>query len=175
MEKQYTRDVLCDFEIKILTMNKINGFMPMSVSSYEEKIHITHHCEDHININFKTMMNPYELLDVIEKIVVITVESNNHLIPIQRYELKSDFIYKNMKTGEVKILFAPVTEKKNDTIDFNQRMLEMLNSLCVDSYNCRQYLERVIKKIEEENPTRRGLLNCLGELKRECHICGWNV
>ena len=173
MEIEYAKDALFNFEIKILTMNKIKGFLPMSISKYDEKLSIIYHEEECNKVNFKMLNNPYKLMNILENVMIVVMDSGNYLIPIERYDLKADLIYINSKLGEIRILFVPVEE--GETNDFKNKMLDFISDLPVEHGICRQYIDRVTTKLEEENLTRRGFLNFLGELKRECHICGWDV
>ena len=111
------------------------------------------------------------MLQILEDIIYIIIDASNYLIPIERYKLSTELVY--ISRNGVKIMFEPIDENNSTEADFNSYILEFLSDVDVERDICVQYLERVKTKIKEENPSRRGLLNYIGELKREIYICGW--
>ena len=172
MERRYEKNALYDFEIKILTSGSIKGFLPLSIRKNEENLYLKSFTEGAKVLDFSVITSPSQLLQILEEIILIIEEASNYLILIERFELSKDVIY--VEQNRVKIRFIPISGNSEELEDVNLRLLQLIAQIPVVNDICTQYLERVKDKIEEDNPNRRGLLNYIGELKREIYICGWD-
>ncbi|MBN7772672.1 hypothetical protein [Clostridium aminobutyricum] len=174
MEKIFVKNRIKNFEIKIFSEGQCSAFLPMSFIEKEDKWYVTYFSEDYIPMVHLNLNNPYELLHMIEKLLLSIKDAENHLILFNRYTLLKEEIFFSKKFDQVRLMFDPVVDDQ-EMEAFSAKMVNILieiKKLVLEKRAC-EYLEMIIYKLDYSNISREGLINYIGELKREVHICGW--
>jgi hypothetical protein len=174
MEKNFDSRDIKDFELKIFLEGQCNAFMPMSFIVKEKDILVTYFSEGYIPIMDVVFNNPFEMLQIVEKLLLCVKDAENHLIPLSRFSIGEECIYFSKEMNRVCLMFKPVDDKiGNGSFAFKtEELLKKLKDLTVDMRIC-EYLDMVIDKLSYSNIGREALTNYIGELKRDVHICGW--
>lgn len=172
MQSFYNSNEIKDFEIKILASGRCQCFVPMSFIRLKEKLKVTYYTEGYKNLDLVQLENPYELIGILEKLVLCIKEAQNHLILFTRYSLGNDYIFINQDLTSVKIKFVPICEECGNRV-FSNKMVSFLKKLQMKDIRCREYIDMIIEKLLNFNLSMESLINYLGELKREAYLCGW--
>lgn len=192
MDALYDKNCIRTFEIKILASGEADAFLPMSFMEESEKLKVTYFTEDYMKMTECSYENPFFMLDIIEKVLIVVKAAENRLIPWYRYMLTVDTVFlkgsysmnnpvnteiKKTNRGcgirdEIKICFVPKNnEGRNDSL--NSCFTGFIESMKCDNERCTEYAEKIRNKIKAENPSYMSVLTYIGELKREAFICGW--
>lgn len=172
MERVYESNEIREFEIKILASGNCKCFIPMSFVKIKGQLSVTYHIDGYKELKINQINNPYEMLNVVEKLVLCIKEAQNHLILQSRYCLMENLIFSNQNMSNIKIMFMPIKElDSNET--FACKFVVFLKQMCFKDKRCNEYINIVIDKLENFNLSMRDFVNYLGELKREVYLCGW--
>ncbi|MHC1722413.1 MAG: DUF6382 domain-containing protein [Aminipila sp.] len=172
METFYEKNEIKDFEVKIFATGNCESFIPMSFVKINEKMGVTYHTEGFKQLDFNQLKNPYEVLNVVEKLVLAIKAAQNHFILQSRYSLEENYIYMNQDKAIIKIKFVPINEGVMK-MDFSSKISLFLRHLNLNNIRCCEYINMVIEKLENGNLSMEALINYLGEVKREAYLCGW--
>ncbi len=172
MDSFYKNNEIRDFEIKIFASDSCKSFIPMTFVNIQGKLNVNYHLEGYKEINFEKLENPYQLLEIIEKIAFCMKEAHNHLILYSRYILTKEVIYIDQINSNLKIKFVPSNDE-GKTEEFSVKVKSLLRELGIKNIRCLEYIDMIIKKLDKYDLSMQSLFNYIGELKREAYLCGW--
>lgn len=172
MESLYDCNEIRDYEIKIFASGNCKCFVPMSFMKTNQKLCVIYHTEGYQKLDLSQFQDPYEILNLVEKMVLCVKEAQNHLILHTRYYLTENYIYLDQDMSVMKIIFIPSKENEEKP-NFSEKMVHFLEEMKFENVRCSEYINLVIHKLEKFNLSMGALLNYLSELKREIHLCGW--
>lgn len=173
IERIFERNEIKSFEIRILSEGQCKAFLPMSFIEKGYSLFVTYHTEEYVPLIRLDLNHPYELLHKIEMLLISIKDAENYLIPFERYMILAEEIFFSEKWEHIRLRFEP--ENAQVLEDFATKFSKLINQIkiLVLDDRTKEYLEMVIKKLENTNISREGITNYIGELKREVHICGW--
>lgn len=172
MEEFYENNKIKNFEVKIFASGDCQSFLPMSFAQINEKLRVMYHTEGYTQLDLEQLKSPYEMLGVVEQLVIAIKTAQNHLILYSKYDLIPKLIYTDLKKSQLKIKFMPIKEELRK-ITFSQKIIMFLKEMNFEDIRCCEYINMVIDKMEKENLSMESLINYVGELKREAYLCGW--
>lgn len=173
IERIFERNEIKNFEIRILSEGQCRAFLPMSFVERGGNLYVTYHTEEYTPLISLDLNHPYDLLHRIEKLLISIKDAEHYLIPFERYMIVKEEIFFSEKWDHIRLKFEP--ENEHVLEDFATKFSKLINQIkiLVLDDRTKEYLEMVIKKLENTNISREGITNYIGELKREVHICGW--
>lgn len=173
IERIFEQNQIKNFEIRILSEGQCQAFLPMSFIEKGYNLFVTYHTEEYIPLISLDLNQPYDLLHRIEMLLICIKDAENYLIPFERYMILKEEIFFSEKWEYIRLKFEPESEQVLE--DFSTKFSKLMNQIkiLVLDERTKEYLEMVIKKLENTNISREGITNYIGELKREVHICGW--
>lgn len=172
-ERVFERNEIKTFEMRILSEGQCRAFLPMSFIKRGCNLYVTYHTEEYVPLISLDLNQPFDLLHRIEKLLISIKDAENYLLPFERYMIVKEDIFFSEKWDHIRLKFEPETEHLSE--DFSTKFSELISQIMilVLDERTKEYLEMVIKKLENTNISREGITNYIGELKREVHICGW--
>lgn len=173
MESRYEIGEIEDFEVKILASGSYSCFLPLSFVERQGKLEVTEHRAGFRQIQVDVLQNPYELLEVIEKLVLCMKEAHNRLIRPERYKLEKNSLYADEAGHQQRIRFMP-EHVKGDVPGISEKLRLFLQLWQPENHRCQEYVTRVIEKLTELTLSTEGILSYISELKREVYLCGWD-
>lgn len=198
VEKTFEIGHIKKYEINILAGGECTSFIPMSFIEENNSVRVIYNTQGFCKLSIENLNNPYKVLATLEKIAILIKNANNHLILYNRYCIEKNNIYTNESCSEFKLIFLP---KKNPSeIEFSQVIINLLQQFLVDSIDSRgvdsidsrgvdsidsksvdsidsrsaEYINLIIEKCKKFNLSNHTIINYIGELKRECYLCGWS-
>ncbi len=92
MEIFFENNQIKDFEVKILASGNCEYFIPMSFVELEGRLHVIYHTEGYKPLDLTQLNNPWEVLDLMEKLVLAVKGAQNHLILHTSYDWKLEYL-----------------------------------------------------------------------------------
>lgn len=169
---------LCEYQIRILKQDMGKMFIPMYFYNMESEgkteTNIRYDVSNHICLEEWLVKSEYgiiEVLDILENVALLLDKCKEVLINYQNLEINCSTLF--VSTGddhELKLQYIPKEKTGDDFLFF--LLVNEIEKLTSEKI-IKEYLEIVLKKIDQERPNLPRIINLLGQLKREIYICGW--
>lgn len=153
-----------EFEKIVLSSGLCDLFMPMGFVSCEDGDIVSYHCSGYAALRQCKVSEIKEALDILEKTFLLVSRAGEYLITPSRITLNLDTIFYNRKTGQVRIAYVPVEHQSTLRENMVNFVTEVEKGMPGGG---RVYLEKVKKKLDENNYYITDIIDLIGELKRE--------
>lgn len=168
---------LCEYQIRILKQDMGKIFIPMYFYNQEKndriETKVRYDFSNTVGINEWLVMENnglLEVLDVLENIALLLDQCKEVLINYENLRIHLDTIYvSTLNKSEIKLQYMPKEDGLN--FSFNQLVAEM--HTVIRDVEVKEYLQIILKRLEEENPSLLSTINIIGQIKRDVYICGW--
>ena len=168
---EFEKGMLKDYEKEILISEKINFLIPMGFVEGAEGERVIYDYGDLEPIS--TMEGPFGVkcvLDILEKVVLAMVLTEDYLLDCGKIALSSSTIYMNRESGRLKLMYFPGKDGERSAYGNLREFTEELTSKYVSGAAC-EYLA-LFADFLSRRVSLVSLIDRIGAMKREAFICG---
>ncbi|MDD6311434.1 MAG: DUF6382 domain-containing protein [Firmicutes bacterium] len=151
----------------MLSSGSCSYLLPMDFVGENGKSVAYYSCSGFAPLSSYRIERTDDALFILEKVLLMLNQVVEYLISPARVTLTLDTIFYNIETGEIKIAYVPIAEKKAN-LKFN--MLVLISQLKKELYDGdAAYLDKIAQLIHYNNYEIRDIVNCIGRFRRELY------
>jgi len=162
-----------NFEKEILSAGYCDAFLPTSFVRIGQIEKTNYDCSGFKPIASCAFRNSRELMSVLEKCVLMLLLCCEHLMNPRKMELNAGTVFWSKSRNEIKLAYVPRAIPADKAIHVLLELIDHLKRHVQDGEMYR-YLKAVEEYIDFSNGSFYDVMNYIGELKQEIHVCGWN-
>ncbi|MCI2061384.1 MAG: DUF6382 domain-containing protein [Eubacteriaceae bacterium] len=165
---EYERDMILPFEELMLTSGKGDFSIPMHFTSYGDRKIVKYDCDGYTALSEIVPAGIRSIFEIIEMTMIVLKKSQEYLLDTQKMVLSRDTVFIDVRNFDIRIAYVA-----GNVSLLNDKIACFIKSFAEDcDRQARGYLEKTADTAAERNLSLDGVINCIGEIKREMHICG---
>lgn len=162
------KESIADFEKIMLSSGQCRFFMPMGFMASGEGEMVRYDCSGFAPLSRYRIERTDDALYLLEQVLIILGSSIEYFIAPWKITLDTGTVFYNKETGEVKMAYVPVSERKHNLRKNIAVFIEQLKREIKDG-NAR-YLDMTIKYIYYNNYSIRDIINKIGMFRRQIYL-----